>query len=634
MTHVQIRRRQMGQFLAARMLRDDSAVLTVMRIALVLAGVMYVALRLNQGWVPHDEGTLAQSAQRVLDGELPHRDFAELYTGGLTFLNAGVFKVAGDNLFWLRVPMFLLFLAYLPCVYLIARRFASRAVATLAALFAVAWGPPVYPAAMPSWYTLFLAVIGAYFLLRHHESGRRGWLFAAGLAGGLSLCCKITGVWYMLAVLVYLAYRAGDRCEPVTQRGGGVARLATLAFVSVPVASALFVGAVLAEKLGPADAVNLLLPVVSVCALTAWECLRRRHEGFGSLAALCGAVIVVLAGLAIPLAAVAAPYVLTGSLGDLYTGLFVTPRGRLESGYPGTAAPVALVFAAPTLVILTALRKHTAVARKTDIVATAALAAVLLLSAATLVGYVTMWFATTSLLPVGVVLGVVLLGRARTLEPGSASDRSYLVLLLGLSAFVGLVQFPFGAPVYFCFVAPLAMLAWVAMFRHTSLRASVGRVFPVALLAGIVGFGFVVNHNVLYWDGTHPNGNPQTVVLDRDRAWIRVSPSQRDVYLEVMGLLRAHARGSYVYAGPDTPEIYALTGLRNPTRSLFDYLDPTDSARGQNLLRTLRRHGVTAIVVNARPGFSMPLEPSTLVRLREDYPVHERVGPFDVRWRP
>ena len=239
------------------------------------AGAVFVASQLNHGWVPLDDGTLAQSAQRVLLGELPHRDFAELYTGGLSFLNAGVLWVAGDNLFWLRVPMFLLFLVYLPCVYLIARRFASPAVATLAALFAVAWGPPVYPAAMPSWYTLYLAVIGAYFLVRHHESGGRGWLLAAGVAGGLSIACKITGVWYVLAVAVYLVYRAQarDAASEARQRSTGRSAM-RIVFVGVPAVSALFVAAVLAAKLGAAEAVNLLLPVVAVCVLAAWRGLR------------------------------------------------------------------------------------------------------------------------------------------------------------------------------------------------------------------------------------------------------------------------------------------------------------------------------------------------------------------------
>ena len=602
-------------------------------IALV-AGAVFVALELNHGWVPLDDGTLAQSAQRVLDGELPHRDFAELYTGGLSFLNAGVFWLAGDNLFWLRVPMFLLFLAYLPCVYLIARRFASPAVATLAGLFAVAWGPPVYPAAMPSWYTLFLAVIGAYFLLRHHESGSRGWLFAAGLVGGLSLSFKITGVWYVLAVVVYLVFRAGERRAAKGRHEDRAAPVSTVVFVAAPAVAALFVGAVLAEKLGASEAVNLLLPIVGVCTLTVWESLRARRHAAGSLAPFCRSLLLFLVGVALPLAVLAAPYVLTGSLGNLYTGLFVTPRGRLESGYYGTTAPAAVVFAMTVVVVLLVIRKNTRWARSVDVVTAAVLGGLFLLSVATLAGYLTMWYTTTSLLPVGVILGAVLLARRRPAGAAPSAGESYLFLLLALAAFMALVQFPFGAPVYFCFVAPLAVLAWLAMFRHTSLRAAAGRVFPVALLAGIVGFGFVVNHSVLYRDGTRPDGNPQTVVLDRDRAWIRVSPSQRDVYVEVTALLRTHASGSYLYAGPDTPELYALTGLRNPTRSLFDYLDPTDSARGQNLLRSLRSHEVTAIAVNSRPAFSLPLGRSTVARLREEYPQHETVGPFDVRWRP
>ena len=469
---------------------------------------------------------------------------------------------------------------------------------------------------MPSWYTLYLAVIGAYFLVKHHETGRRAWLFAAGLAGGLSICCKITGVWYVLAVGVYLVYRA-QGVQPASEaRGRSVGRLATrLVFVAVPAVSALFVGAVLAEKLGAAEAVNLLLPVVGVCALAVW---RRLRDG-GSVASLCGAAAPFLAGVILPLVLLAVPYLFTESLGDLYTGLFVTPRGRLESGYYGTAGPVALVFAVPTLGVLYAVGRRTRNAHTTDLVASAVVAALLLVSTTTLAGYLTMWHATTSLLPVGVLVGVAVL--TRHAEPGVQAERMPLFLLLALSAFVGLVQFPFGAPAYFCFVAPLGVLAWLAMFRHTPLHRSIHRIFPSMLLAAIVAFGFVVDHGALYRDGTGPHGNSQNVVLDRDRAWIRVSPAHRATYFATMALLRTHARGEYVYAGPDTPEIYALTGLRNPTRSLFDYLDPSNSARGRNLLRTLRSHGVTAIVINARPRFSTRLDRATVAESARPVPA-------------
>ena len=421
----------------------------------LVGGAVFVASQLNHGWVPWDDGTLAQSAQRVLLGELPHRDFAELYTGGLSFLNAGVLWLTGGNLFWLRAPMFLLFLAYLSCVYLIARRFASPTVATLAALFAVAWGPPVYPAAMPSWYTLYLAVIGAYFLVRHHETGRRGWLFAAGVAGGLSICCKITGVWYVLAVALYLVYRAQERpAEAGARHEGSAARASAEGRLRCDTRRLRpVVGAVLAEKLGPAEAVNLLLPVVAICALTVWRGFRTEPEGAESLTSMFGSAIPFLAGVTVPVLVLAAPYLATGSLGDLYTGLFVTPRGRLESGYYGTAAPAAFVFSIPVLVVLLALRRRTRAARNTDVAASVALGVLLLLSTVTLVGYLTMWYTTTSLLPVGIIVGVAVL--ARDADPGPRVRQTPVFLLLSLSAFIGLVQFPFGAPVYFCFVAPL-----------------------------------------------------------------------------------------------------------------------------------------------------------------------------------
>jgi len=43
---------------------------------------LYERQHLMHGWVPHDEGLFAQSADRVLHGEVPHRDYVETYTGG------------------------------------------------------------------------------------------------------------------------------------------------------------------------------------------------------------------------------------------------------------------------------------------------------------------------------------------------------------------------------------------------------------------------------------------------------------------------------------------------------------------------------------------------------------------------
>ena len=57
------------------------------------------------------EGTLAQSAERILAGELPHRDFVERYTGGLSYLNAFAFRVFGVQLLAMRYALFVAFIA-------------------------------------------------------------------------------------------------------------------------------------------------------------------------------------------------------------------------------------------------------------------------------------------------------------------------------------------------------------------------------------------------------------------------------------------------------------------------------------------------------------------------------------------
>ena len=103
-------------------------------------------------------------------------------------------------------------------------------------------------------------------------------------------------------------------------------------------------------------------------------------------------------------------------------------------------------------------------------------------------------------------------------------------------------------------------------------------------------------------------------------------------YQAVTWLLRAHARGGYTWASPDSPEIYFLTGLRNPTRSLYEFFDDT-TAHSARILAALDAHGVTAIVENRKPPFSAPLTPELLGALEARYPHAAELGPYVVRWR-
>ena len=52
----------------------------IVLVAVLIIAALYVGLHIGSGWVAADDGALSQSALRVMQGQLPHRDFAEIYT--------------------------------------------------------------------------------------------------------------------------------------------------------------------------------------------------------------------------------------------------------------------------------------------------------------------------------------------------------------------------------------------------------------------------------------------------------------------------------------------------------------------------------------------------------------------------
>ena len=145
---------------------------TIILVLLWLGSCAFLALHLNQGWVAGDEGYFSESATRILDGQLPHRDFIEVYTGGLAFLNAGVFAVFGENLVWMRLPLFAVFVAYIPCVYAVSRRFVPRLPSALVAALRGRVGPGHLSSSAHVVVPAFFSVFGALALLKYLETDR------------------------------------------------------------------------------------------------------------------------------------------------------------------------------------------------------------------------------------------------------------------------------------------------------------------------------------------------------------------------------------------------------------------------------------------------------------------------------
>lgn len=604
----------------------------------LLLGALYMARELKRGWVPSDEGTLAESADHVLRGELPHRDYHDGYTGGLGYLNAAAFRLFGTNLASMRYMLFLFFLAWIPAVYYAASRFVSTPLAGALTLLAVAWGPPNYAAGLPSWYNLFFATFGLAALLRYIEVQTGRWLLLAGVCGGISLLFKLPGLFFIAGALLFLVYR-----EQLAPSATPNDRGETLAYRSFVVASILLYEAlvfVLLQKLANrATYFYFWVPELAIGAVVVWHEIyasRNRSQRFHFL---LRELLLFAAGVAIPTAIFLVPYLLTGSVGLLVRDIFAVSGqliARVGMKPPvrwfrqGLEVNVVLI----ALVLLT--RSKTAPKLWKQVVFGISMVILipylLFLARRSRYYYQHVWSTIWVFAPVVVVVGVVLLARWSWLNRLESIPCQRLFLTLSVTAACSLIQFPFSNTIYFCYVAPLVLLSITAV-------VSLMNQPPRLAVAGMMCFCFLyvvfdLTPGFVYHLGTEYAPDTQTVRLSIPRAGgLRVTAASAHEYEELDSLIHQHARGEYILARPDSPEVYFLSGFRDPTGIFFDfYEDP--SGRTQRALAVIDSHNINLVVLNHRPPFAGPIADDLKIALEREFPNRADAGDFEVRWKP
>ena len=596
---------------------------------------------MDRGWVPHDEGLIGQTAERVLAGELPHRDFDDVYTGGLAYLNAGAMRVFGVNVRSPRIVLVALFLLCIPALFYAATRFASPLAAGITTLIAVAWSLPNYTASLPSWYNLSFAVLGTAALLRFVDVRSRRWLFLAGVCGGVSFLMKLVGLYFVAAVLLYLVYheQEGDGDASATSVvSAGPARARSVAYpVFVIACLVVFVLALVrlvVGKSGPDYLINFVVPGAAIAAALVYnERAVNQHRGssrsrFATLARL---VTPFLAGVALPILLFLVPYLASDAVGDLVRGVFITPMRRLAFT---EMPPLSWTRGGWTLgvvaVLLIAKRFPQAVSHRLSALVAIAGVYMVVMAAVSSPTYRAVFNAAV-LLPIATVIGAAfLVSRARTLP---SDRRQRLMIVAAVLAMFMLIQFPFAARIYFCYVAPLLALGALAVTSELELPSPT---VPAVLAATFLAFAVVRMHpGFVYNIGLGFARYQPLVPLPAPRGGdVRILNGMTADYLELVDVVRSHAGSdsSYIYAAPDAPEVYFLTGLRNPTRTMYDVFDDQE-ARTPRLLAALRTHDVKVVAINRAPEFSPPVAGELRAALEREYPLATAIGVFEVRWR-
>ena len=510
----------------------------------------------------------------------------------------------------------------------IGLRFAGPMVAAGVAFVAMLWAFPNYFAGLPSWWSLTFATLVTAALIRFFDTRRDIWLLTAGLFVGLGCTFKQTCVYLLPAVALALAY--DDRLQRSARDADRGRHLANLALCLLLAGAALGGVAVLVAMHARLNMTLLLVPPIA--AVTLFVVIDEYRRGSaGSIWPLIRRLAFLGAGSFVPIAILIAPYLFAGTMDAFVNGTWVLPQSRSAHAAYELPSPVVTIGLVPYVVVLFRLWRP----GRSSLTPLAIVVAWLPLVAVvgwyqTLLGYRLFWNAVRY----GLLLVLVLL--FLSLEHADAAPRSVtsrgqkptLMAMALMAAFFSLFQFPFAAPIYFCYVAPLMVLTLLGAVMS---QPFFPRHHAIPLFLALAFFGLIsANRGYVENIGVMHRVASLDSPLNIARGSLRVSAADADTYRRVVNLVSTHAQGTFVHAFPDCPEIYFLTDRRNPTPVNFEFFSPLDEAATRRLWDERR---ITAIVLNHLPAFSPPPTASQLALARAAFPSGERIARFEVRWR-
>jgi hypothetical protein len=447
---------------------------------------------------------------------------------------------------------------------------------------------------------LFLATFGLAAVLMHLRTESRAWLFVAGVCGGLSILAKSPGVYYVAGVLLFLLFHEQSLASAAVRPAGARAPLYRL-FLTACALGLIALLFALVRGAGQLPAlVQFVLPGTALSAVVLWR------EGRGvngtdrdRFAALARQVLPFGLGAVLPVLIFLAPYVVSGGLDALINGIFIAPMKRLAFGVKDLPPLWAGVGIVPLAALWLAAVGPQWLRRTSAAVAAAGLAVLLALSGSYRLAYGMAWHALDLLAPLIVLAGALLVARWPDTVGLSELRRQQVMLVLCVTAFANVIRYPFSAPIYFCYVAPLVVLAVFAVLSSlpNPPRLVLATLATFYTLFAVLRFtpGFI------YAMGSHYEPDAQTEALTLPRAGaLRVSRSEAAEYERLIPLIQEHAVGDVIYAGHDSPEVAFLSGLRNANAALFDFFeDPV--GRRERILAAIDAQDVHVVAISMEP---------------------------------
>lgn len=162
-----------------------------------------LGVALDASWWAPDDGYYANVAQRVLDGEVLHRDVQEIHPGAIVAINAAALRLFGTSLLALRMPLAAgCVVTGLVLSWIFRRR--SPALGFLAALAPTLLGVLQFANPSAHWYSLFLFFVLVLCVVEV-APGSAGRVAALGVLLGLVLLLRqLSGVIVGVGLVAWL----------------------------------------------------------------------------------------------------------------------------------------------------------------------------------------------------------------------------------------------------------------------------------------------------------------------------------------------------------------------------------------------------------------------------------------------
>jgi len=185
-------------------LKEATPLLIALAAGLVCYGIFF-----NRGLGLSVIGYSIAPAERVLQGEVPYRDFLFNYTPGILWVNALLMKAFGTTLMTTRVGLFAFKIATLLLLYHLGRRLINRWAALVPVVLTLAWpGHQQLFNVYPDQYLILFGLAGLLCFLNYDKSNETRWVLIGGLNVGAVFLFK-----YNVGVLL-----VGSGCIAIAAR--------------------------------------------------------------------------------------------------------------------------------------------------------------------------------------------------------------------------------------------------------------------------------------------------------------------------------------------------------------------------------------------------------------------------------